>query len=296
LAIIEFYNYIKEISVVENSKIDLYTKDSSSLTILDTIFDKYEKVKLYFSGIALIDTDIIQFKVDKNLSFGEKSLLNLYSTFYDFTLSEGYQQNYENYLILLDEGDLGYHPMWKKKYIDAITKTLPIVFNRLTPKFLNDNKYQNHKKENPTIQIIFTTHDPLTLSDIPNSNIIYLKKDGDYKVVIKKDSKTFGANIYNLLKDSFFLENGFMGDFASDKIESLLKYLKKTKIKDDYWNEKKALVFINLISEPIIKNTLKDLYDTKFNSKNEKSKMKEQYLEIKRLNEKIRQYEANKNQ
>lgn len=279
LSIIEFYNYIKEITDVGSSKVDLYAKESISLTILNTIFNKYEKVKLFFSRIALIDTDIIQFKADKNLSFGEKSLLNLYSTFYDFTLSEGYERNFENYLVLLDEGDLGYHPMWKKKYIDAITKTLPIVFNRLTPKFLNGNKYQNHKKENPTIQIIFATHDPLTLSDIPNSNIVYLKKNGDYRVItdnLKENKKSFGANITDLLVDSFFIEDGLVGDFAKVKIQEVIDFFKNKKSNLTKENCKKI---IEMIDEPMMKNKLLEMYYRKFPKEFSKE------LEIKQLKE-----------
>lgn len=67
-------------------------------------------------------------------------------------------------VFLLDEADLGFHPEWKKRYINALTTTLPILINSLKDKIKN-------------IQIIFATHDPLTLSDIPNTNVVYLKKN-----------------------------------------------------------------------------------------------------------------------
>ena len=39
--------------------------------------------------------------------------------------------NNEYYLLLLDEPDLGFHPLWKKKFINAISKTLPLIFSKM---------------------------------------------------------------------------------------------------------------------------------------------------------------------
>ncbi|RXM40753.1 hypothetical protein BOQ62_04055 [Chryseobacterium sp. CH21] len=108
----------------------------------------------------------------------------------------------------------------EKKYINALTTTLPILINSVKDKIKN-------------IQIIFTTHDPLTLSDIPNRNVAYLKKEENKTEVLsenEKPTKSFGANITDLLSDSFFIKDGLMGDFAKEKIEEVIKYLMVMKV------------------------------------------------------------------
>ncbi|MBK7041935.1 MAG: hypothetical protein IPH46_16090 [Bacteroidetes bacterium] len=61
-----------------------------------------------------------------------------------------------------------------------------------------------------TFQIIFSTHDPLSLSDIPNHNVTYIKSNDETGISdILEDSEisrpkvSFGANITDLLSDSF---------------------------------------------------------------------------------------------
>ena len=60
-----------------------------------------EKVKTYFSSIPIVSIDFIDIVADKKLSFGEKSLLNLYSTLYEFTIEKNHTRESENYLLIL---------------------------------------------------------------------------------------------------------------------------------------------------------------------------------------------------
>jgi len=125
-----------------------------------------------------------------------------------------------NILVLLDEFELGLHPNWQKKSIKYITDFL-----------------KNIDKE---FHLIITSHSPFLISDIPKQNIIFLDKDekGNCVVVngLKEKKQTFGANIHTLLSDSFFMEDGLMGEFAKGKINEVIEYLngkKDTKIKND---------------------------------------------------------------
>jgi hypothetical protein len=162
---------------------------------------------------------------ERNMSSGENALLNFFSKLYDFiqnNLTEERKSlpDKKNYILLLDEADLGFHPVWKKKYIDTILKTIPYFFESLTIK--------------PKLQIIITTHDPLTLSDLPISNVIFLQKYGKYCSVIpdtdeNKIQKTFGANITDLLAHSFFVEDGLIGDFSKSKIREVIDWINKSK-------------------------------------------------------------------
>jgi len=186
----------------------------------------------------------------KSLSSGEKS-------FFTFLINLMYQvQNlndrneYETIYLLLDEIELGFHPQWQKEYLNHLLFALEKV---------------NHKN----INLIFSTHSPFLLSDIPRQNIIFLDKDenGNCKVVdgLKEKKQTFGANIHTLLSDSFFMEDGLMGEFAKGRIEEVIDYLnnKKSPIK----NNDEAQKLISIIGEPIIKNQLQKMLDSKRLSK-----------------------------
>jgi len=178
----------------------------------------------------------------KDLSTGETDLILLVSLLY-----EEIKNNKLN-LILLDEIEAFFHPNWSKK-----------IMNILISEIEKDN-----------IHLIFTTHSPFLLSDIPKQNIIFLDKDevGNCKVVdgLKEKKQTFGANIHTLLSDSFFMEDGLMGEFAKGKINEIIDYLNgknNTKIKSD----EEAQKLINIIGEPIVKNQLQRILDSKRLSK-----------------------------
>jgi hypothetical protein len=217
---------------------------------------------------------------ERRLSSGENALLDLFSRLYDFldtNLKEiKYKELKSHYILLLDEADLAFHPAWKKKYVDALLKTIPHFFNEL--------------ENSPSIQIIFTTHDPLTLSDLPNNNVIYIKRNNyqekpkilDYK---NKDrpQKTFGANISELLADSFFVDDSLMGVFAHGKIKDAIKWLndKENKENKEYY----ATLIKTIIDEPIVQQKLAEMYDDKMSSD----------IQVEILNKQIKKLEEQKN-
>ncbi len=195
----------------------------------------------------------------RRMSSGENALLNFYSRIYDFlntNLKEiKYRKLTNHYILLLDEADLTFHLSWKKKYVKALLKTLPYFFNEL------ENK--------PSFEIIITTHDPITLSDLPNANVIYIERQ-DYSSPSNilafnsknRPSKTFGANISDLIADSFFIENSLIGDFAFDKIQETIVWLNT---EDNHQNEDNYKKIIKTIDEPIIQRKLAEMYDEKTN-------------------------------
>lgn len=67
------------------------------------------------------------------------------------------------------------------------------------------------------------------------------------------------ANVNDILHQSFFLEKGFVGEFARQKVLSLVKYLKDEENRDD-WNPEKAREFIQDIGEPLVREQLLGLY------------------------------------
>ncbi len=197
---------------------------------------------------------------DKSLSSGENAFLNFYSRLYHFIDNNLVEErkslpDKKKYVLLLDEADLGFHPMWKKKFVDTMLKSVPHFFENLDSK--------------PHLQIIITTHDPFTLSDVPNNNVTFLKKEDNFcSVISEKETimRTFGANISNLLSHSFFVEDGLIGDFSKSKINEVIAWINKHKdIPEEKrdGNFKEELEYykkiINLIDEKIIRLKLTEM-------------------------------------
>ncbi len=127
---------------------------------------------------------------------------------------------YENINILLDEIELYFHPEYQRTFISELLfgiENMNLGICKFTPEEIRSTEKFGVK----SINIIFSTHSPFILSDIPSSNILRLN-DGEQ---INLNEETFGANIHNLLANDFFLENGFMGEFAKEKVESIIKGL-----------------------------------------------------------------------
>ena len=100
--------------------------------------------------------------------------------------------------------------------------------------------------------------------------------------------QTFGANIHTLLADGFFMDGGLMGEFAKSKIEEVIKYLndKNLEIK----SKEEAQKIINIIGEPILKNQLQKMLDSKNLSEVDKIKQ-----DIKALQNRLEELENGKN-
>jgi predicted ATPase len=149
-------------------------------------------------------------------------------------------------LLIIDEIDVYLHPKWQKDFFSILIQYLDLTKSKIK-------------------HLILTTHSPFLLSDIPKQNIIFLDKDekGNCKVVdgLKEKKQTFGANIHTLLSDSFFMENGLMGEFAKSKIDRAIELLNQEQLNED--ELKYCEQIISIIGEPIVKNQLQRMLDSK---------------------------------
>lgn len=96
---------------------------------------------------------------------------------------------YKNMNLVFDEAELYYHPEYQRQFIDKLLGIL---------------KRSHFENDIDSINITIVTHSPFMLSDIPDSNILALnngKRDTTF------ESKTLGANIYDLLSNQFFMES-----------------------------------------------------------------------------------------
>lgn len=197
----------------------------------------------------------------RNMSTGEKAFLNLYSRFFhakSLILQEikssdrfgGKKKRLPKTIyILIDEGEIGFHLQWQKDYIQNLINNIPSILS-----------FDDHQMN---YQIIFSTHSPMSLSDIPNDRILYICKG---KVINDKMS-SFGANISDLMTHSFFLKNGLVGSFAINKINDTIKWLNDNKNKDDAAFHK---LLIQNIDEPLIHRKLTEMYIKKMGDKESK--------------------------
>lgn len=208
------------------SEDDVYTSDNFQLQVssvsehaksaLETIgktygYDFYVKDIEDMIPPAFLDTKILLQEINGNpekiafetLSSGEKQqifsvcgllyhLLNINSVKDDAAHN---RFNYNYVSLLLEEIELYFHPDFQRRYITMILDGIAQ---------LNLNNIKG-------INLCFVTHSPFILSDIPRSNLLIMD-EGESKT--SEYLRTFGANIYDMLKHSFFLEESPIGNYA----------------------------------------------------------------------------------
>ncbi|WP_193065553.1 AAA family ATPase [Oceanobacillus oncorhynchi] len=152
-----------------------------------------------------------------------------------------------SFLLLIDEGDLYFHPQWQKDWLIYFIKLSELLF----------------KGE---VQIILTTHSPFVLSDIPNSNVLFLRNNNHINTTssfLESSPKTFASNIVELFSNSFFMKEGLIGSFAKEKVNLFIQNLLQKSPKDIYEEKEGIKKFIDTIGEPLIRNKLLEIYRKK---------------------------------
>lgn len=186
------------------------------------------------------------------MSSGERAMQNMFSWIALLPKLDDImgiiRSEYTSKLLLIDEIDLYSHPEWQRKVIYQLI-----------------NIIKNVEEGSKPIQIIITSHSPLIISDFPQQNIIYLNKHKGKTFISesKYHKQSFGANLYTLLNDAFFLENGTVGEFAKSEIirvyNELSEYELSTNACPEYYQD-----FINVLGDNLVKKELRRLYYKKF--------------------------------
>lgn len=262
---ISIIKYLERQSDVEDTTKE-FKRDS-----LDSVPVAYSKITLFFNDYKSKEGDSPFHK----LSSGEQQLvLTLQTIYYHLYNLNSVEESigkakYNRVCIILDEIELYFHPEYQRKFIHELIKGL---------KRLN-------LPEITSLQILFSTHSPFILSDIPAQNVLRLK---DGEPCVKALEETFGANIHDLLANDFFLEDGFMGKFAKERIDETINFIylkKRIKLLENIEGEgnisdetkvnllkkeleelpcSKDLLYhlsvIKLIGEPILREKLLDTY------------------------------------
>lgn len=230
----------------------------------------------------------------RNLKSVQKTIFNPLT---DDGLNEENKEilKYNNYNLIFDELEMYFHPEMQRTIIFDMLKSL----SKLNGDF--------------NLNIIFITHSPFILSDIPNNNILFLEvvevveknKIKSYSFPKTNKESTFAANIHEMLTNGFFMEST-KGEFALSKIRYFLEFYKKVfeAKENDLLNLKEQFIsksqkfkrLINLIGEEQIKSTLHNHFEFI-----ESKLMPKEYFDLKierlkneiMLLEKNRDYEKN---
>ncbi|KXT85773.1 AAA family ATPase [Streptococcus oralis] len=178
------------------------------------------------------------------MSTGETNLLLLISEI-KRVLSNNISR--DHYIILIDEIETGMHLEWSRSLINFLVN------------YINEI----NKIGGMNFQLIFTTHSPYMLSDIKPGNVIMLEKNqetgySEGKVL----QNTFAKNIQEIMKEN--LIDNIYGDFALAKINSMISRLNGEE--EQAGDEEELSKEIHLISEPILRNKLLEMYDKKYDT------------------------------
>lgn len=148
---------------------------------------------------------------------------------------------YKRFNLVFDELEISFHPEMQRQFINHLIS----IFKDLS---LPKDYFVN---------IFVITHSPFILSDIPASNILYLK-DGSQDTTKKRLS--FAQNIGEMMYDSFFMEKT-IGDFAEEKIKRLVrkKLEKNSKKKQKLMSDAEEQAILKAIGDPVIRSLIDEI-------------------------------------
>lgn len=149
---------------------------------------------------------------------------------------------YRQFNIVLDEVEICFHPEYQRTFVQNFLRIIKSLGNM----------------DRCGVNILMTTHSPFILSDILQSNILYLE-NGIPSIGSSKQNP-FASNVNDILHQSFFLRNGFMGSISQRMYSRLVNFLKNDKIKQDY-NLEHVEFMIGLTGDPLLKMHIISLYE-----------------------------------
>lgn len=236
--LIEIISTLKQ-SELKDYSIELPLNDPKN--VLERFLDSYHRSTRY--------DRFLQFTW-RYLSSGEVALLNLFSRLYStrFFINKPSNVAHKHILLLIDEGETYFHPQWQKQLVNNLVDYLPDIFI------------------DKSIQVVMTSNSPFIASDLPKTNVIFLKKVNNRTISLNEledQHQTFAANIHTLLAHSFFMQDGLMGTFAREKINEMIDLLVNKDHEEIIRRRYEVEALISIIGEPLIRNKLTQLLQEK---------------------------------
>lgn len=199
---------------------------------------------------AIFNIDILLVKKDeqkelnlRHMSSGERQFLFTCSTFVYHLLNlksvhEYKRVRYRCMNLVLDEVEICFHPEYQRQFVKKLIDLL--IKLRL-----------NYRC---SLNIILATHSPFILSDIPRQNILYLEKG--VCVNEKIEINPYAANVNDILNQSFFLKDSFMGEFALMRVNNMVKEIDNYDKRKNGRNVEELKKEIDLIGDKFLKQQL----------------------------------------
>ena len=207
----------------------------------------YDMVKEFRDMLRKINSNVLfmPMSLGRPMSTGEKEYISFFSRLLPILKRMRKQKKTFDSLLILDEVDRGLHPEWQRIWFTKFLECLDAI--------------SAHYDVKLNIQLLMATHSPFMLSDFADDNVLKLDRMQDesgFKANVKCDyspTKCFGGNIYDIMKDGFFLESS-IGGFVENQITKMINDVKKCK------EENRPLSidysFVNRIGNPILKSLL----------------------------------------
>lgn len=158
---------------------------------------------------------------------------------------------YKYFNLVFDEVEISFHPELQRQFLKRLIDLLKDLN-------LPDDHY---------INIIIVTHSPFILSDIPASNILFLKNGTQDN---SKKRISFAQNIGEMMYDSFFMTKT-IGDFAEHKLSRLIQIYQGInpdtgrkigkRINKELLDEKERT--LKIIGDPIIRSLIEEIEENR---------------------------------
>ena len=258
ITIVKIFKEIRENgSLIDNNSSSILLKYSNNnRRLFEDLNDRllqYTKLKglmrdlCYDLNKSFNNYNLLKETPDYHMSTGEGDLIEIFSQLYTYLYM--HEESSGDIILLVDELESGMHLEWSRRLIKILINNLSEIL---------DIEGKGRK-----IQLSFTTHSPYMLSDIKPGNVIMIEKNqetgySEGKVL----QNTFAKNIQEIMKEN--LIDNIYGDFALAKINSMIERLNGEEEQEG--NEEELLKEIHLISEPILRNKLLEMYDKKYNT------------------------------
>ena len=201
-------------------------------------------VEGYLNCVGRID--FLGFEFFPRLSSGEMSFLSMWGRLYEFVREHESERRKYDVMVFLDESETALHPSWQRK----------LVWYTIW--------FFEHFAPHARAHLLFASHSPILLSDIPKSNVHFMfgdsHKRGRQQKELARLVDTFAANVFDLYRLSFFMNEGTVGKFASMKVNGLLRNVSSRK---ELFNDQCLPVadedmerIVKLIGDPFIRHYL----------------------------------------
>lgn len=187
------------------------------------------------------------------LSSGEQQMINTIQTvlyhlnnLQSVRYSKLPRMHYRAINLVFDEIELYFHPAFQRSFIDELLKALRRLF-------------VGPEQAIEAINVVFLTHSPFILSDIPKDQITLMSVEKGAAVTTAPESETFAANINELLAGSFFLEGTLMGVLAEHQVNGLINAARSPEGLND---EQRRI--LDLIGDSYLRNSLKHFINHRY--------------------------------